>query len=235
MQYKIGICDDEEMIIKVNKIYIEEIAKKHNMDIVIYSALNGDQIISNMKQHNLDIIFMDIDMKGISGIEAAVEIKKVNRDTSIIFVTAHSEFALTAYEIDAIGYLVKPIDPAKLEKLLLKAARQIVLEKNKITNSMLIITEDNVKKRLPQYKIICIEKQSNQCIAYMKDSTHYFYDTIANIKGKLESYFYQINQGVIINNKYIKDIEGNQMLLKNGMSYTIGRKYIKEIRNMVYQ
>lgn len=235
MQYKIGICDDEEMIVKINRIYIEEIAKKHNIDMILYAALNGEQIVNQMKKYNLDIIFMDIDMKGMSGIEAAVEIKKINRDTCVIFVTAHNEFALDAYEVEAIGYLVKPIDPAKLEKLLLKSARQITLERNKIVTTMLTITEDNVKKRLPQYKIISIEKQKNQCIAYMKDSTHYFYDTLANLKGKLDQYFYQINQGVIINSNYVKDIAGNQIILKNGMSYTIGRKYIKDIRNMVYQ
>lgn len=235
MRYIIGICDDEELMLKINELYVREMSKKIGIDVEILCFRSGNEIIEYSQSDKIDVAFMDIDMKGISGINAALKLKSINRDMVIIFVTGHREFAIDAFEADAVGYLVKPIQPEKVEKMLRKSINLIILMKNRVNNTMLVITEDNIKKKIPQYKIIYIEKEGNQCQIHTTEGTHSYYIAITKIIEELEDYFWQINQGIIINKKFIKDIVKNEILLKNGLSFTLGRKYSKEIRQKFFQ
>lgn len=234
MRYIIGICDDEELMLKINELYVREMSKKIGIDVEILCFRSGNEIIEYSQSDKIDVAFMDIDMKGISGINAALKLKSINRDMVIIFVTGHREFAIDAFEADAVGYLVKPIQPEKVEKMLRKSINLIILMKNRVNNTMLVITEDNIKKKIPQYKIIYIEKEGNQCQIHTTEGTHSYYIAITKIIEELEDYFWQINQGIIINKKFIKDIVKNEILLKNGLSFTLGRKYSKEIRQKFF-
>lgn len=234
MKYCIAVCDDEAMMLKINEVYISEIAKKHNLDIDLKCFESGEELVEYAKKHRVDIAFLDINMKQISGISAAVQLKKLNNDMVTIFITGHAEFALEAFEAEAIGYLVKPLDPKKLEKWIIKAANQIIMQKSKIVSTMITIVEDNVKKKIPQYKIIYIEKEHNQCAIHTTDSVHYCYLTITNMIEKLEKMFYQINQGTIVNKNYITTIESNEVVLKNSMSFTLGRKFNKIVKEQYY-
>lgn len=235
MRYIIGICDDEELMLKINELYVREMSKKIGIDVEILCFRSGNEIIEYSQSDKIDVAFMDIDMKGISGINAALKLKSINRDMVIIFVTGHREFAIDAFEADAVGYLVKPIQPEKVEKMLRKSINLIILMKNRVNNTMLVITEDNIKKKIPQYKIIYIEKEGNQCQIHTTEGTHSYYIAITKIIEELEDYFWQINQGIIINKKFIKDIVKNEILLKNGLSFILGRKYSKEIRQKFFQ
>lgn len=125
MRYCIVICDDEEMMLRINEVYISEIAKKRNIDVDIKCFESGEAVLEFAKHHRVDIAFLDINMNTISGISTAVQLKKTNNDIVTIFITGHAEFALDAFEVEAIGYLVKPVDPKKIEKWVVKAINQI--------------------------------------------------------------------------------------------------------------
>lgn len=235
MKYHIGICDDEEMILSVSEVYVREISKKINLDIEIFCFKSGIELLEFVKNNNrLDLLFLDIDMKDLNGISTAVQLRMLKKDTVIIFVTGHREFAIDAFEVDAVGYIVKPVDPVKMEKLMKKAINLLIMTRNKIVNTMLIITEENIKKRIPQYKIMYIEKEKNQCAIHTLENVHYCYTTIAKIVEELDDYFWQINQGTIINKKYIKDIKGNDVILKNDLVFSLGRKFSKQVKEQFY-
>lgn len=230
MQYKIGICDDEELMININSLYIRDIAKKLGLDITLHTFSSGESLLAYADSHPLDIAFLDIDMDGISGISVAFSLRKKYPNLVTIFITGHSEYALEAFDTDAAGYLVKPLNPEKLEYSLKKAIKYTKLAKKATISKYITITEDNIKKKLPQYQILYFEKEGNQCKVVTTTTTHYWYVTIKSILQILDEDFIQVNQGVIVNCRYIKNIIKDSIHLKDGSSFTIGRKYLPIVK-----
>lgn len=234
MQYRIGICDDEEMMININSLYIKAIAKKLDLDIILHTFSSGEDLLAYTDSHALDIAFLDIDMDGISGISAAFSLRKKYPNIVTIFITGHSEYALEAFDTDAAGYLVKPLNPEKLEYTLKKAIKYTKLIKNAAINKYITITEDNIKKKLPQYQIIYFEKEGNQCKVVTAKETHYWYITVKSLLQLLDDDFIQVNQGVIVNHIHIKNIIKNSIILKDGSSFQIGRKYLPLVKERFF-
>lgn len=234
MQYRIGICDDEELMININSLYIKDIAKKLDLDIILHTFSSGEDLLAYADSHPLDIAFLDIDMDGISGISAAFSLRKKYPNIVTIFITGHSEYALEAFDTDAAGYLVKPLNPEKLEYSLKKAIKYTKLAKKATISKYITITEDNIKKKLPQYQIIYFEKEGNQCKVVTTKETHYWYVTIKSILQLLDDDFIQVNQGVIVNHIYIKSIIKDSIVLKDGSSFQIGRKYLPLVKERFF-
>ena len=82
---------------------------------VMAEGQTGEEALALIQQHQPDAIFLDVDMPDMNGLEAAAHIRKLSDPPYVIFVTARSEFALRAFELQAIDYLVKPIDPERLD------------------------------------------------------------------------------------------------------------------------
>ena len=112
---RIAICDDEEIFRrsvceKINEIY------KDDIDMVLRIFERGETLIKDFKENDsaYDIIFLDIEMENINGIDTARNIRKINTDVLIAFLTSHEEFAKDGYEVNAFRYLSKPIREDKL-------------------------------------------------------------------------------------------------------------------------
>ena len=84
--------------------------------------LRGEEAIRWASENPVDVAFLDMEMHGMNGLEAAKELKKINRDTRLVFVTAYEQYALQAFCVDAIGYILKPYSRKEVRKELEKAA-----------------------------------------------------------------------------------------------------------------
>lgn len=226
MKYIIGICDDEKLMIDINTVYIKNICEKYNIDIELHTFSSGEEIIAYAKSHKLDIAFLDIDMDGISGISAAVALRKANPGIVTIFITGHTEYAIDAFDTDAAGYLVKPLNPEKLEHSIKKAINYIKMSKSAIINKYITITEDNAKKKIPMYQILYFEKVGNQCKILTTKETYYWYTTIKNVLSIIDENFIQISQSIIVNQRYVKEIVKGDVILKDQSVFRIGRQYL---------
>lgn len=119
------IVDDEPIARKGIKKLVDQITQLKLLD----SFNNAKTASEYIQTTNVDLIFLDIQMPGINGIEFA---RSIPKHTLIIFTTAYSEYALDSYEVDAVDYLVKPIDVTKFRKAVDKA----------ITYHSLLLDED---------------------------------------------------------------------------------------------
>ena len=183
-----------------------------------------------MLSNALDIVFLDIDLGDENGIEIAAWIAKNYPDTMIVFVTGHREFAEEAFEVDAIGYLVKPYDIKKMEKVLGKA--MLLLEKKVVEESSaeIVITDENVKKKLDCKDILYIKRQQSRSIIKTQQKEYRVYETITSLCERIGDSFIRVNQGEIVNKKIIEEIKGNTVYLKDGDEMSIGRTYRKEVQ-----
>lgn len=229
MSYQVGFCDDEVYQIKVNNLFLKEIASKNGYDFDCHGFQSGKQLRNYLISQHLDILFLDIDLGDETGIEIAAWIAQNYPNTITVFVTGHREFAEEAFEVEALGYLVKPYDIKKMENVLKKAMK--LLEKKSVEEvaAEIIITDENIKKRINCQDILYIERQQAKSIITTRQKEYQVYETITSLCGRLGGSFLRVNQGEIVNSNMIKEIKGNTVFLKNGKELSIGRTYRKEV------
>ena len=108
------IVDDEPLAREAMKLLIEEAEC-----LQLVGSFNSAATASDfMEQHVVDLVFLDIQMPGITGIEFA---RTISKRTLVIFTTAYTEYALDSYEVDAIDYLIKPVEAERFQKAIEKA------------------------------------------------------------------------------------------------------------------
>ncbi len=230
MKINIVLCDDENIALRIQCTYLEELVKKYKIDANITGFLRGEKLLEYIESNTVDIAFLDIDLKGMNGITIASRLLKKNPRIITIFITGHREYALEAFHVEAFGYLTKPVEADRLERLFKKAVIQVNYINNRTNAVPLVITVDNIKKKISQSNIIYISRKGTQSILYTKLGKHPVYETITSLSGRLEQNFIQINQSVIVNMDEIESMKGNQISLKTGESFPIGRTYQKNVR-----
>ncbi len=229
MAYQIGLCDDEEYQIKLNGLYLREIASKKGLDIECHGFKSGKQVLKYLSVKHLDVLFLDIDLGEESGIEIAAQLAARYPELVVIFVTGHREFTGEAFEVEAMGYLVKPFDIKKMESILSKALLQASAVKRNQEDKEIVITDENLKKKINIGDIMYIQRQQSKSIIYTKQRTYNVYETLTSLYERLGEGFLRINQGEVTSVKEIREIRGNVVVLKNGEEMSIGRTYRKEV------
>lgn len=230
MVYEIGICDDEEYQVKLNCLYMKEIASRSNLELKYHGFTSGEKLLAYVNNNNLDILFLDIDLgEARSGIELAAELSKRFPNLIVIFVTGHREFAGEAFEVEAMGYLVKPFDIEKMESILRKAILQATAIKGLSVSHKIVITDENIKKKINTMEINYVQRQISKSVIRTEKRSYNVYETITSLYERLGENFIRVNQGEVVNSRFISEISGNIVKLKNGMEMSIGRTYRKDV------
>lgn len=232
MKINIVVCDDENIALRINCTYIEELSKKYRIDANIIGFLSGEKLLEFVESNVIDIAFLDIDLKGIDGINLASKLLRKNPRIATIFITSHREFAYDAFTVEAFSYLTKPVDQDRLERIFKKAILHVNDMYNRAQRVPLIITEGNIKRKINQAFIVYIERISSQSIIVTKMGKHSVYESITSLVGRLEMNFLQINQGIIVNLDEVLYMEGNNVVMKDGKIFPIGRTFSKEAKRI---
>ncbi len=222
------IVDDEPIARKGIKKLVEQIPQLELLDT--FNSAEGASAF--METTGVDLVFLDIQMPGINGIEFA---KSIPKDTLIIFTTAYSEYALDSYAVDAIDYLVKPINTARFRKAVEKAItyHSLLLEEDK--NQMEKVEEDFmfVKSDRRFYKvnfkdILFIEGLKDYVIIHLDEQKIITRMTVKNIHDLLpKDIFLRINRSYIVNKNQIDSFNNNDVFIKKH-EIAIGNQYRDE-------
>lgn len=114
----IAICDDEQLFLDTICHFIEEWSKQHGKKVRLFRFTNGDDLLHTYWNEGIDLIFLDVVMPLLNGIDTAKELRSNNQMVPIVFLTASREFAVDSYEVKALNYLLKPISKEKMFQLL---------------------------------------------------------------------------------------------------------------------
>lgn len=229
MAYQIGLCDDELYQIKVNGLFLKEIATKNDMDLEYHGFSNGAQLKKYLLNKDLDILFMDIDLGNESGVELAAQLSRQYPKMVIAFVTGHREFMEEAFEMDAMGYLVKPYEINRMERVLRKSLLQVSALRQSEKEPELIVNDENLRKKIKCKDIIYIQRQQYKSVVVTGQRQYCVYEPITALFERVGEGFLRVNQSEVVNMEYIKAVEGNAVKLKNEMEMSIGRTYKKEV------
>lgn len=206
---KIIICDDEDIFRKQLKSDLEAYYK--SLDILIHLAASGEELLTACGKTQYDLIFLDIEMCGIDGIETAKRLQEKNTKAKIIFLTSHTELAMDGYEVQAFRFLGKPVEHKKLYAALEAFAKSATQE------ARIAITEEGVQHYLSCADICYVESQNVYLRIVMIETEHRIRKKIKEMAKELpQEMFAVIHRSYLVNMKYIKSFQGNQVVLADG-------------------
>lgn len=176
-----------------------------------------------------DVALLDVEIPEISGIEFAKALRKNNENILICFITSHSQFAINGYEVSAIDYILKPVNPNRFNRTLDKIAG--VLQKN--LNNVIRLKASNGYYTINTKSIIYIEANKHNCIFHMIDEDKQINIPISEVEQFLVNHdLYRVHRSYIVNLKYIGSFNRPFIKLTNGDSVPVGRSKIKEVQNL---
>lgn len=200
------ICDDDNYTVRVLEKVIEETEGVKE----IFLASNGEEAVEIVKNNDIDIVFMDIDMPIMDGLEAAKVMVSIEEDLKIVFITAYRDYACDSYEVKALDYILKPIDFSRVKKnieRIMKEASASRQEKTLIPNNLLIIKEKQDYHMINMPEINYIEKEHNLLVINTIDKKYYTNLTLSEMEKRLTSNFLRTHKSYIVNLKNIQRIE----------------------------
>ena len=208
------IIDDEPIARRGMKKLVEKDGRLN-----LLAALgSAEEAMEWLSSNETDLIFLDIQMPGMTGMEFA---RQLPVKTMIIFTTAYSEYAADSYEVDAVDYLVKPIDPARFEKAVTKAAVYIsLLEKSREEEEVkpaaeyLIVKADRRFHRIPYTDILFVEGLKDYVIIHLPDRKIVTRMTVKNAEEALpSSRFIRVNKSYIVNLSAVDSFDTNDIFI----------------------
>ena len=227
------IVDDETI---AREIIATHLSKIKNVTVVASCnhAMEAFNVISN---HNIDLVFLDINMPEISGISFA---KSINKNIKIIFTTAYRDYAVEGFELQAVDYLLKPISFDRLLKALNTyfeihcESKTKTLKKSEINNFMFVRSNRQMIK-IDFDAIIYIESYSDYIKIHLPNETIVTRETISDIEAKLpKQHFIRIHRSYIIALSNITSFT-NEYIVINDKTLTISRSYKKDVLKLLEQ
>lgn len=219
------IVDDEPLAREAIELLVESDAR-----LKLLGTFNNALSASKFMEDNLvDLVFLDIQMPGITGIEFA---RTIPRRTLVIFTTAYTEYALDSYEVDAIDYLVKPVEPERFQKAVDKAMiyHALLLQEEKenietIDSEYFFVKSDRRYFKVNYKDVLFIEGLKDYVIIQLSDQrviTRMNLKTIYELLPKKE--FLRVNKSYIVNTNHIDSFDNNDIFIGN-YEIAIGNTY----------
>ena len=212
---QIAICDDEVSMVQI----LEEKIKKLLPDAVIDKYLSGDELIASGSKP--DILFLDIQMPGMDGMETAKVLRQDNEDMILIFVTAAEEYVFQAFDVGAFHYLVKPFSDEKLKEVVTKAVHNIKrssrLEKDE---KYIMVQTAGSHIKIFLRDIVYAEVYNRKVIIHTRSTDIEYYGKLQELSDMAGADFFRTHRAYLVHFKYVEKYDATnaiaQMLVANG-------------------
>jgi len=188
---------------------------------VTAEATNVREAIERLKDSGADVMFLDINMPGTNGLQLAEALAKLKYPPAVVFVTAYSEHALEAFGVNAVDYLVKPVEGERLMQALAKVRRSVVSTSKSAQKERIPVEKGGKKLLIPADKIHFIMAKDDY--SYLHTDTDRYLSTVslAQLEAKLEPYgFFRVHRRYLVNLACVSEVDpvsgGTLMLSLNG-------------------
>lgn len=241
------IVDDEKLARELLREYLESFPEIE----LVGEASNGNDAVAMIDKYKPDLLFLDVQMPGMTGFDV---LDDITHEPFVIFVTAYDQYAIQAFEKNAVDYLLKPLDHERFKIAIERALHRKKTEsgaiddllgslrpqhQNHVFESHIFVQKSEKLFSLPVDEILHLEASGDYTIITTK--TEQFVSSSGI--GKLEEImnpdkFIRVHRSTIVNINYLKEIErhfngGMVVKMQSGKSFPVSRTYAKQIRKKV--
>jgi len=218
---QIAVVDDEKII----REQIRKLAEKKRMESWVDTYSSGEEFLIAKKDY--DIIFLDIQMDGMNGIEVAKKIREGNAESVLIFITGIKEYVFEAFDVSAFHYLLKPIEEKKFCEVLERAVAEAEKLCRRGTEQLFIKTR-NRNIILNQSSILYIENRGKKVEIHTIEDVIEMYAAMRELEKQLGAGFYRCHRGYLVNMAFITEYSSDNITLQNGESIFLAKERYSE-------
>lgn len=233
--YRLAICDDEHVTCNELEEMITEYAKKYDVHMEIDMFHDLQVFCRYLKRNNnYDLIFLDIEFEEMNGIDAGKYIREELRDekTLITYISSKERYALQLFEIGTFEFLVKPVDVARVQKVLDRALKKLSTGKQffeySVGKNCCRIKVDEIlffQSHLRKIQIVTVGNEQIEFYGKLRE----IYKALPN------GMFAQIHNSYIINLNYVKEYTYESIKMSSNQMIGISKKYRKSLRDKIFE
>ena len=215
----IAVCDDEKAV----REKIRDLIKAQNTDAHIVLFATGEEVLAS--PDSFDMIFLDIQMEGINGIDTARELRKREEEAVLIFVTGAKEYVFEAFDVTAFHYLLKPIAEKKFAEVFANAWTEAQKKKEGL---QLVFKAGSRHVRVSRDDILYIESRARKAEIHTVKEVLEIYADMKTLEEKLDDGFCCCHKGFLVNMAYIAEYDRERIILTNGENLYLSRRKSSE-------
>lgn len=226
----IAICDDEIFMQNELTEIVSGFFQSMNIEVMILRFSNGNSLLQYNKP--LDIIFLDIQMNELNGMETAKKLRQQNYKGYFIFVTVMEELVFHSFEVRAFDYLIKPIDYNRF----IQTMQRLLNDIQNSADTNLLVHKGNECSIISFDDIIYCEIINRKIFLHLNQQEVIdYYEKIENLEKKLDGRFFRCHRSYLVNLKYLKSYKNGLAYLNNGETIPVSRLRSKEFSSVVLQ
>lgn len=238
------IVDDEPLA----RMRLLKMLAKHSAYKVLGEAAHGEEAVEKVLALNPDIVLLDIKMPGLNGIEAALKMAEQGANPAIVFCTAFNDYAMEAFEANAIGYLLKPVNEEKLLAVLAKAQAVPLVSLNKNLDSLrsdadaiTVKNQRGVTKVLLSEVCYCQSDQKYTCVYYWRDEQLHevvIDDALKDLEMQFPQQWLRVHRNALVSKQKIRGIQRQQntyhvQLIHAAQGPQVSRRHVNDVKQFL--
>lgn len=220
----ITICDDEKAQLALLNSFVTEWGRLQKYELEIHLCQNADQFLFWQEDHKeSDIMLLDIDMPGMDGLSLARELRSKGESLQIIFITGLTDYILEGYDVEAVSYLIKPVEKERLFSCLNKAKERC---SKKSPSLLLEVPGGTARVKLADICYLESDAHDTQIHSISFQNTIRCRTGIQELEKQLQEqsrFFFKIHRSYLVNISYISKITRKDVLMDNGETLPVAR------------
>ncbi len=225
-KYRIAIVENEESVVKNFTTIFQKYEEEKDVLLQHDEFFNGYDFLES-KMESFDVIFMDIDMPGINGMETSIMMRERGIETMLVFVTNLPQYAIDGYKVNALDFILKPITYADFYMVMNKVIRNLSSK----GNDFFFLNVAGVLMKFYNNEVEYINMDAHDVVIHKTDKSEVkFRGSLKSIEKELDKeVFYRCNGGQIINLSKVKSFDSLNINLESGALIPISRSYKKDV------
>lgn len=225
-QIEIVLVDDEQLQLDYMEKLIKQAAKRLGVEIKIYSYLSGEAFLFALEDYPIwELAFLDIEMEGINGMEVARNIRKKAPQLELVFATAYAEYAIEGYEVQALDYLLKPIN---LEEMMRVVERFLEGKPEEVAYTLVEVNGEATRLNLDH--ILYSEANMGEITVVLEKEALDLKMSLAEFETQLDKRFVSPHRSYLVNLQFVSRLLKNDVQLTNGERIPLSRRRAKDVQ-----
>ncbi len=222
----LAICEDDSFMLEKLEEMAQCYVRSRGLNTAIRTFASGEELMQEPGE--FDVLLLDVELPGINGVELA---KKLGGRSQVIYVTAYREYAVDAFDVGAVHYLVKPVVKEQLFPALDRARERL----GQRSREILGILKNGAYERVQLSDILYCEVFDHELIIHTKNGCYEYSGTLDVLEGKLDGRFFRCHRSFLVNMEHVVQQEKGAALLTSGENVMVSRRRQQEFRRKLLE
>lgn len=216
---RIGIVEDDPASAALLVEHLRRYEREHGEEFRVSAFPDGADIVASYRP-DFDILLLDVEMPRLDGLSAASQIRLVDPDVVIIFITNMTQHAIKGYEVDALSYVLKPVPYFAFAQEIKRSVARL----RRRSADYLLLTVDGGLVRVATDDIVFLESAKHRTTVHTVDGRHSVVGPLKALEAQLEGKsFFRSNSGYLVNLRHVLGVQGSSCLMVGGHDLLVSR------------